>query len=486
MVADNSPNTDFFNLCNAQLMMWFDARVSNSSGYRLGGWLKTEQHFDASTLRKAMRVLAQSHEALRLRLDPDQPRQWIVKDCEAPLNVLEIQSDDPDAAFKAHLDQMFADPMPFGDSPLWRVDLLQISNISYVALSFHHIIVDTVSVQIALSHLLQAYLSILGGQTDIKLPTSSVRPLVESDLSYNTSQQFQADLTYWSERYSTVPPRLITAPTTPSEDPFATITFRNIPANIGFPAAAEAANLLPHRALFGILAVVLARRFGQTDLSCGLALHRRDRNSLNSVAMLAGLIPLRATFEDWWSLYDCVAAFDEHIDEDLRHNRLPLDALYREIGLTGKNARGLFDVTMSYVLGTGGFALPNGSTSSIIETREASPISFHATNDPKTGDFSYRLAVNPEYKGIVNAEALADSLDKTIADFSAGEWVDFTEVEALSFSEVKTLTTLATPTPLAIDDLDAALLPARIAAHASTTPNAPALAEASGAPISYA
>ena len=396
-------------------------------------------------------------------------------------NILKFEAVDPDAAFQAHLKEMFNTPMPFGASDLWDVHCLRIGAYSYIALSFHHIIVDTVAVHLALAQLLQAYLGLSAGQLSVDLPQSAVRPLLDSDLAYNSSEQFDRDLDHWKARYETRPPRLINAPKSNTDDPFATIVFRDIPNDSGFAEAAEAAKLLPHRALFGLLAVTLARRFGQSDFAIGLALHRRDRHSMQTVAMLAGLIPVRATFEDWWSLEDCVAAFDEGMDEDLRHNRLPLDALYREIGATGAGETGLFDVTMSFVPGAASFDLPNGSSSGLAQAREASPISFHATSDPKSGAFSYRLAVNPEYRDCVDAEALADLFDAAIRQFAEGDWIDFNDVEAISEKEKERLSSLSSPVSLGCCDL----VPSRILGHVLSRRDAPAVAEGSGPALSY-
>ena len=78
MSAADATEIDVMDLCNAQIMMWFEAQATGSSGYRLGGWLKTDQPFDVDRLREALTLLMNNHEALRLRVDTDQPRQWVL------------------------------------------------------------------------------------------------------------------------------------------------------------------------------------------------------------------------------------------------------------------------------------------------------------------------------------------------------------------------------------------------------------------------
>ena len=146
---------------------------------------------------------------------------------------------------------MFEAPMPFGDQPLWRVDLLRMDKCSCVLLGFHHIIVDTVSVELALAQALQHYLGLLAGQTDPVLQLeSTIETVLKADEDYNASEQFNRDLAHWCDRYETLPPRLIASAPIRDTGPFADIAFREIPLNVDFLQAARDANLLPHRALF--------------------------------------------------------------------------------------------------------------------------------------------------------------------------------------------------------------------------------------------
>ena len=45
---------------------------------------------------------------------------------------------------------------------------------------------------------------------------------------------------------------------------------------VTFQDAAKAAKTTAQRALFGLFAVTLGRRYGQSDIVSGIALHRRD------------------------------------------------------------------------------------------------------------------------------------------------------------------------------------------------------------------
>ena len=101
MARDDVTDIRYFDLCNTQVMMWFDAQVSQRNGYLLGAWFKTDQPMDAGLLREAFARLTRNHDALRLRIDTDTPRQWISHSDVPRFSVFDIDTDDPDAAIEA-------------------------------------------------------------------------------------------------------------------------------------------------------------------------------------------------------------------------------------------------------------------------------------------------------------------------------------------------------------------------------------------------
>lgn len=486
MPASDLKMPDHFPLGNAQLPLWFDSQLSGPAGYRLGCWIKTERKLDADCLRASLRVLLEHHEALRLRIDPNTPRQWISSDCTAPLHEVTLSAQDPDAAFQAHLAHLFSMPLPFGDAPLFRVHLLTIGALRYLVLCFHHIIADSLTLQLVLQQWFQTYFALSQGLPLPQIAPSSVMPLIAADQEYNTSAQFQRDLAYWKARLANLPEKLITAPPKPSQTPFAHTAAGRIPAERGFLQAAKAANLSAPRALFGLLAITFARRFGQDDLICGLALHRRDAKTRHTMGMMTGVIPLRIRFEEWWSLQDCLAAFNEAWDGDLRHSRISIDALSRALRMTGKGGVGLFDIAMSYTPGAAALGLPGDISSAVIHTREASPISFHATDDRATGALCYHIAINPDYAGILDPNLLAELLEGAIAQFVQdcapnGARPDFGTIPAMAPSEAAQISRFEV-TAL---DWRCARLEHLFDAQATAAPDTTAIVDCDGTALSY-
>ena len=80
------------------------------------------------------------HDGLRLRADDEMPRQWLDESLEPPLTVEQLSfNGDPDVAFLAHVEEVFATPMSFGNRPLFHIELIRAGDrLSYLLWRFHH------------------------------------------------------------------------------------------------------------------------------------------------------------------------------------------------------------------------------------------------------------------------------------------------------------------------------------------------------------
>ena len=89
----------------AQQAVWLDAKLSSASVYQLGGWARVEGSLDEAAVRQSVRLIMGRHDALRLRVDDELPRQWLDDSAEPPMSIFELPaSDNPDQAFRLHVE----------------------------------------------------------------------------------------------------------------------------------------------------------------------------------------------------------------------------------------------------------------------------------------------------------------------------------------------------------------------------------------------
>jgi amino acid adenylation domain-containing protein len=391
----------WLDLSLAQQSVWLDAKLSGASVYQLGGWARVAAPLDEDAVRQSVSLLMARHDALRLRVYEELPRQWLDDSVAPPLAVVNLQG-----SFEEHVEAAFASAMPFGDRPLFRIELIRAGeNLSYILWRFHHLIADSASVSITLSHWFRAYEALTSGTPGDLAPPSSYLKTIASDAAYLESAAYDKDLAYWSERFDPLPPPLIS-----DMEPRASQDARVPSAEWMLPAVDLGPS--PQRALFALFALVLGRRYGQSDIVSGIALHRRDAANRHTIGMMAGIVAVRCTFDPYWTLGEAVEEFSKQLDADLRHQRLPVDILSRALGLSGTGRAGLFEVAMSFIPAekeSGIEDLP--VTMGVVNTREASPISLHIHGT------HVRVAVNTDFLDAAEAGTLLELFQAAVERF---------------------------------------------------------------------
>ena len=209
-LTDDTSRT-WLDLTLAQQAVWLDAKLGGSTAYQLGGWLRSEAPVAESTLRQSLVFVMARHDALRLRVDDELPRQWLDESADVPLEVIDVDgADDPEAHFLRHVERAFARGFQLGDQALFQVDMMRFAaGPTYLLWRFHHLIVDSISVGLTLQHWFSAYQAMAGGAPRDLAPPSSYVQTIASDASYLASAHYQRDLAYWTARFDPIPEPLI-------------------------------------------------------------------------------------------------------------------------------------------------------------------------------------------------------------------------------------------------------------------------------------
>jgi amino acid adenylation domain-containing protein len=413
----------WLDLSLAQQAIWVDAKLIGSSAYQLGGWVRIAAPIDEQTAAQAISLVMARHDALRLRIDNELPRQWLDESVEPPISFLDLPLGiDPDEAFKNHIEKVFAAPFPLGGGPLFHIYLVRAGdNVNYLLWRFHHLIADSASVSLALSHWFGAYEALSSGTPQDLAPPSSFLATIASDAAYLASARYHKDFGYWSNRFDPIPPPLIADMQVSTGGP------RKVPivawiledtAFSDFQLSAQTAGTSVQRALFALFVVTLSSRYGQWDVVSGIALHRRDLMNRHTLGMLAGVMPVRCTIEPFWSLEETVRAFSEQVDADLRHQRMPVGTLSRALGLAGTDRAGLFEVVVSYIpfnQGQGADALP--ILLGVVDTKQASPISLQVNELAPGAGLAITLAVNTDFLDAGESQNIAALFQAALSQF---------------------------------------------------------------------
>ena len=404
-------------LSHAQRGVWLDARlIGDPAAYQIGAVATITGEVDLGIARQAVRVIMGQHDALRLRVDRAEPRQWLEAGAPPPFRSLDLSGhDDPAEAFEQELAVIHAEGFALGEEPLFKVVLAKLADDDWrMIVLCHHLLADGVSILLSQRHWLMAYNALAGEAEEDEdgegereaAPRSSYLPIVRDDAAYEASPRYAQDMAHWRSRLKPLPPLLFAD--RPAASVTGTIAISDTVEPIILDAAtlarlelaARGSNTTTHRALLAVLGITLARRYGRDDLAIGMALHRRDYNSRNTIGMLAGMIAVRMRIGTDTGIGACVARIAAELDADMRHQRTPIDALGRALAADGAFGgaapRGLFDVavTMMPAIRDALPALAGASVSSQpLRGRETTPLALYIneTVDPAGMSVAFRF-----------------------------------------------------------------------------------------------
>ena len=507
-------------LTDAQRAVWLDLRLgADPLAYVLGGCYRLDITVDLALVRQSLRVLVARHEALRLRVDPAQPRQRLAEGGALPLQVHRLDGALPpaqaEAAARSLLQPLMAQPLALDDSPLMRIDLAPLPGSGCLLLwRLHHLVADASTVNLVLMRWLQTYQALSDNAPDGLPPGSAFTRLLAQDTAYAASAQAEADLAHWQRRLAQLPAPLFLAitpdmngatgpggpggsvdrvDTVDTVDTGGTVGQATVPATLAprrwqltgadhqrWRQACAQAGVTEQRAMLGLLALTLGTRFDRRDLCIGLALHRRDLQSQLTVGMLAGALPVRCQWPADSTLRGVLRQLSDQLDTDYRHQRAPLDAIARALGLAGSGQGGLFDVSLSYTTENrrehGALFAPILDTQRLLSAAIV-PVSLGVLEDLSIGEMQLDLVCSPAHLTAPEVDSLADALQRTLVQFCRDSQQPVASLEPTGPAERQRLL-VDLQTPPATWPLPDDTLPQAFARQASATLDALALIDA--------
>lgn len=480
MTAPAPTDHDWHPLGLAQHGVWLDTLLlADPAAYRVATTLRVHAPLDVATLRAATEALVADHEALRLRIDADRPRQRIAPPTDAFL-LTDLAAAD---ALDAHLAAAMRQGFPLGDAALFRIEAIRIAPDDWcIQIAAHHLICDGVSMAMLEGAWTEHY-DRLAGRPVARPPlaASGIVAGIADDQAYAASPAIDADLAYWRTRMTPLPALAFDddpAIDTGGEGPPPLVIAPDRYAAIA--AAARTLATTPHRILVAVAGIALARRAGHDDIAIGMALHGREPATMNAVGMFARMIPIRCTLRPGATLADTAKAITTGIDADLRHARLPIDRLGRDLGLAAQGRLHLFDAAVTIMPWLGDAAEPTLAGATIghptSAKRETTPLSFYM-RETVDGGMTIAFGFTPERLGGAEVARIADRFDAILKRLCERPATKLSALSPLTPGEAQAIDrfvrgrTVPIPAGTALD---------RFAAQVAATPDGIALIDAEG------
>ncbi|MCX4160101.1 MULTISPECIES: non-ribosomal peptide synthetase [Paraburkholderia] len=355
---------DVHPLTAVQREIWFDQAVHGDAPiYKIGGYVQIDGLIDAARFERAVNLLVQAHDTLRLVLVPGRdedgvPQQAIAKTVTVRVPLHDFSSAaDPHAAARAWAAQRLATPFPLNGEPLFCFELAKLGDACFcLVLNFHHLIVDGWAIELLTGSLAEIYSALeANGASELPAPdTPSYVEFIEHDLALRASPQFERHRAYWLDKYRSVPDPLF--------EPRYRERFNGLTAPAGYHtlalprafyeriiALARACESTPFHVMLGVLYVYFSRTAQRDDFAVGVPVLNRPTARMKLTAgMFTGVSPVRLQFDGALRFDELLRSIAQVLKQDYRHQRFPVSELNRSLGLRQSQRAQVFDLSVSY------------------------------------------------------------------------------------------------------------------------------------------
>jgi len=204
-------------LTSPQREIWYDQILHEGVPlYNIGGYVKIPGVIDTVLFEQAVNLLVQKHDTLRTMLTEVQDEDGVPMQTYAEKLAVTVPMHDfstkanPHEAAMAWMQQRFIETFELTGQPLFRYDLVKISDDNYYwLLQYHHLIIDGYGVALLNRSLAEIYTQLANEQTP-NLDSHSYISFIENDRAYIESAVFDKQRQYWLSKYPTPPEPLLT------------------------------------------------------------------------------------------------------------------------------------------------------------------------------------------------------------------------------------------------------------------------------------
>ena len=355
---------DVHPLTAVQREIWFDQTVHGDAPiYKIGGYVQIDGPVDAARFERAVNLLVQAHDTLRLVLVPGRdedgvPHQAIAKTVTVRVPLHDFSSSaDPHASARAWAEQRLATPFPLNGEPLFCFELAKLGDACFCCvLNFHHLIVDGWAIELLTGSLAEIYSALEANEANdqLALDAPSYVEFIEHDLALRASPQFERHRAYWLDKYRSVPDPLF--------EPRYRERFNGLTAPSGYHtlalprvfyeriiALARDCESTPFHVMLGVLYVYFSRTAQRDDFAVGVPVLNRSTARMKATAgMFTGVSPVRLRFDGTLRFDELLRSIGQALKQDYRHQRFPVSELNRSLGLRQSQRAQVFDLSVSY------------------------------------------------------------------------------------------------------------------------------------------
>ncbi|WP_238961638.1 amino acid adenylation domain-containing protein, partial [Pseudomonas sp. AF32] len=411
-------------LASVQQGIWLDQIAHpDLPYYNIGMSLEIKGEIDIPLFEKAIELVANNHDALRLSFSHEggMGRQRVLPEVKVKMEVVEFTEAEADAGLAMeYLRKAFRQPFESLTGQLWEARMVRCGpNRHYWLNRYHHLVADGISVALIGHAVGAAYNGLLAGHEEVQ-EGHSYLSFLEDDRAYLQSSRYERDREFWQETYAQLPPSLLQR----------RADFKTGQANELAPSAqvqamlpralynaltqfASERSLSVAHVLISVVATYFCRTVGVDEMVIGMPVHNRtNARTKETAGMFSSVSPIRLPVDLDASLLDLMNTAGSQLRRCYRHQRFPIAELNRLLRLAQTGRRQLFDVSLSFESLDGDDQF--GGTSSTVITMdngyEQTPMAIFVRDYHPFEDVHLDFNFNTAYFSVEEARYLQDRI----------------------------------------------------------------------------
>src|SRR5258708_607919 len=199
-----APGGEALALSSAQLGIWFAQKLDpGSAAYNIGEYIEIDGPVVLPLFERALRQVVSEAQSLRLQFSEQagEPRQLIGEPTAWPLPILDVSAEsDPRAAAETWMKADLALPIDPLVGPLFGVALFKASATRFFWYArYHHIVLDGFGMWLVARRVAEVYTALCAGESSQGDAFGSLNDLLNEDVAYRGSGQFEQDRHYWRD-----------------------------------------------------------------------------------------------------------------------------------------------------------------------------------------------------------------------------------------------------------------------------------------------
>ncbi|MFW3163443.1 syringopeptin non-ribosomal peptide synthetase SypA [Pseudomonas syringae pv. syringae] len=351
-----------FVLTAAQRNIWLDQMTQGDSPlYNIGGYVEIDGPFDSGIFQRAVDLLIEKHDALRMVLLEERdeegvPMQTFATSMPMLVTPFDLQGrDDPRQAAEHWMQAQLEQPFKLEGGPLFRVHLLKLeAQRFYFVIHAHHIALDGWGIDRLCASVSELY-NALHDHRVPDLAAPSYIDFIEDDRQYRESPRFALDQDYWLDKYRDIPDPLLAPrhqariqhPATSRSGHLSYGMDRGLEQQI--EELALRLNASSFHVHLAVLYVYFTRACQRDELVIGLPILNRSTASYKkTLGLFTQLSSVRLKFSPDLPFAELVQGICRAVKQDYRHQRFPVSDLNSLLELRRTERTQLFDLTFSY------------------------------------------------------------------------------------------------------------------------------------------